>query len=395
MRKIKLFSIFICKSNNPAAGGGLNVSQLAAEISFQSLLWRFIPVIIFLAALLVGGCSMTGNTVVEEGALQGKQQPAHHTKNGFRNIYDNTEHGLADYLRWKLGYLPDEEPAITHAQMIPYAPDIVAPDYQLIYHPDPAKIQITWIGHATFLIQVEGINILTDPIFSGRSSPVGGIGFKRKSPPGIPFDRLPPIHAVLISHNHYDHLDLYTVKKLGNKPKYFLPLKLGQWFHDRKITNYVEMDWWDTSMFKGIRIVSVPSQHFSGRTARDGNKTLWAGWVLETKRGKILFAGDTGYSPHFKEIREKLGPMRLALLPIGGYRPRWFMKTIHMDPPDAVSAHKDLQAEQSIAMHWGTFQLTDEPLGEPPLYLKKAMKEASMADDSFLVMKFGETRIFE
>ena len=185
-----------------------------------------------------------------------------------------------------------------------------------------------------------------------------------------------------------------TVERLGNKPKYFVPLKLGQWFHDQEITNYVEMDWWDASMFKGLRIVSVPSQHFSWRVYGDLNKTLWTGWVLETKHGKIFFAGDTGYAPLFKEIREKLGPMRLALLPIGAYRPRWFMKTNHMDPPDAVSAHKDLQAEQSIAMHWGTFKLSDEPMGEPPLYLKKVMKEASMREDSFLVMKFGETRIF-
>jgi L-ascorbate metabolism protein UlaG (beta-lactamase superfamily) len=355
---------------------------------------QFSIFVIFMAALLIGGCSTTGNTVVRMGTPQGVQQPAHHTKNGFRNIYYNTEPGLADYLRWKLGLVSDKEPDITPRQRILYVPDIVAPDYQRIDHPDPDKIQITWIGHATFLIQVEGINILTDPVFSSRLSLVGGSDFKRRSPPGIPFDRLPPIHAVLISHNHYDHLDLYTVKKLGNSPKYFVPLKLGQWFHNEKITNYVQMDWWDTAMFEGIRIVSVPSQHFSRRTVSDSNKTLWAGWVLETKRGKIFFAGDTGYSPHFKEIRERLGPMRLALLPIGGYRPRWFMKTIHMDPPDAVSAHKDLQAEQSIAMHWGTFHLTDEPLGEPPIYLKKVMKEASMTDDSFLVMKFGETHIF-
>jgi len=357
---------------------------------------QFSIFIIFLTALLVGGCFLTGNTVVEEGTPQGLLPPVHHTIEGFQNIYHIPEHhGFVDFLRWKWGHVPDEEPAITLAQMMPYVPDIVAPDYQRINHPDPAKIQITWIGQSTFLIQIEGINILTDPVFSGRLTPILGIGFKRRSPPGIPFDRLPPIHAVLISHNHYDHLDLYTVKKLGKKPKYFVPLKLGQWFRNQKITNYKEMDWWDTAMLKGIRIVSVPSQHFSRRTLFDGNKTLWAGWVLETKRGKILFAGDTGYASHFKEIREKLGPMRLALLPIGSYRPRWYMKTIHMDPADAVLAHKDLQAEQSIAMHWGTFYIADEQLGEPPLYLKMVMKEASMADDSFLVMKFGETRIFE
>ncbi len=348
--------------------------------------------ILFLAALLVFD-SMAVNAAREEGTPQGLRTPAHHTLDGFRNIYQYPEHGFASFLRWKLGRAHREEPVIPPVQIMPYVPEIVPPDYQRIDHPDPALIQITWIGHATFLIQVEGINILTDPIFNSRSSPLT-IGFERKSPPGIPFDRLPPIHAVLISHNHYDHLDLYTVKKLGNSPKYFIPLKLGEWFHHQKITNYEEMDWWDASMFKGIRMVSIPSQHFSRRTALDGNKTLWAGWVLETKRGKILFAGDTGYAPLFREIREKLGPMRLALLPIGSYRPRWFMKTIHMDPPDAVSAHKDLLAEQSIATHWGTFYIADEPLGEPPLYLKRAMKEASLAEDSFLVMKFGETRIF-
>lgn len=348
--------------------------------------------IIFLAALLAGD-SMTVKFAVGDELPQEKITPAHHSINGFRNIYDNPEHGFASFLRWKLGRIHDEEPAIKPVQMVPYMPDVVVPDYQRIDHPDPARIQIIWIGHSTFLIQIEGINILTDPIFNNRSSPLG-LGFERKSPPGVPFDRLPPIHAVLISHNHYDHLDSYTVKKMGNFPKYFVPLKLGQWFLDQKITNYVEMDWWDSSMFKGIRIVSIPSQHFSRRTALDGNKTLWAGWVLETKRGKILFAGDTGYSPHFKEIREKLGSMRLAFLPIGAYRPRWFMKTIHMDPPDAISAHKDLQAQQSIAMHWGTFFIADEPLGEPPLYLKKVMNEASMSDDSFLVLKFGETRVF-
>ncbi len=350
--------------------------------------------ILFLAALLAVGGAMAANTALEEGKQQEKQPPAHHTKNGFRNIYDHPEHGFSDFLHWKLGNAPSEEPAIAHAQMIPYAPDIVAPDYQLIDHPDPAKIQITWIGQSTFLIQVEGINILTDPIFNSRSTPLG-IGFKRKSPPGMPFDRLPPIHVVILSHNHYDHLDSYTIKKLGSTPKYFIPLKLGPWLNKRKITNYEEMDWWDASMFKSIRIVCIPSQHFSRRAVRDGNKTLWSGWVVETRYGKILFAGDTGYADHFKEIREKLGPMRLALLPIGSYRPRWYMKTIHMDPPEAVAAHNDLQAGQSIAMHWGTFYIADEPLGEPPLYLKRVLKEASMAEDSFIVMKFGETRIFQ
>jgi N-acyl-phosphatidylethanolamine-hydrolysing phospholipase D len=346
-------------------------------------------------AFFIGTAFMGVNSVNEEETPKESHSLAHHTTNGFRNIYQNPEHGFTSLLSWKLRLGPNEPPAVTHDQTIPYAPAIAAPDYQRIYNPDPDKIQVTWIGHSTFLIQVDGINILTDPIFNGSSSPINGLGPKRQSPPGIPIDRLPPIHAVLLSHNHYDHLDLYTVKKLGNKPKYFVPLKLGQWFLDQNITNYMEMDWWDASMFNGIRVVSVPIQHFSARSFFDRNKTLWSGWVLETKHGKILFAGDTGYSPLFKEIKDKLGPMRLALLPIGAYKPRWLMKTVHMDPKEALSAHKDLQAERSIAIHWGTFKLTDEPLGEPPVYLKKVMKEASMEEDSFLVMKFGETRIFE
>ncbi|HEY9161115.1 MAG TPA: MBL fold metallo-hydrolase [Desulfomonilia bacterium] len=333
-------------------------------------------------------------------AFAGKKTPdsnnaqEHYTMNGFRNIYENPEHGFTSLLRWKLGLGPDEPPAISNSLMSPYVPDIAVPDYQKIYHPDPGKIQITWIGHSTFLIQVEGINILTDPIFNGSSSPFAGIGPRRQSPPGIPFDRLPPIDAVFQSHNHYDHLDLYTVKKLGNKPVYFVPLKLGKWFKEQNITNYVEMDWWETSMYGGIRIVSVPVQHFSGRSMSDRNKTLWAGWVLETSHGKIFFAGDTGYSHHFREISDKLGKMRIALLPIGAYQPRWLMKAVHMDPPEALLAHRDLQAEKSVAMHWGTFKLTDEPLNEPPVYLKKIMKEAGVSDDSFLVMNFGETRVF-
>ncbi len=349
---------------------------------------------ILLVALFIGIDFMALHAVVEKKMPNNNSAQANYTMNSFRNIYENSEHGFTSLLRWKLGLGPDEPPAIPHDLMAPYVPDIADPDYQQIYNPDPCEIQITWIGHSTFLIQVEGINILTDPIFNGSSSPFEDIGPKRQSPPGIPFDRLPQIDAVLQSHNHYDHLDLYTVKKLGNKPKYFVPLKLGQWFHDRKITNYTEMNWWETSMYAGISIISVPIQHFSGRTMSDRNKTLWSGWVLKTKQGNIFFAGDTGYSPHFREISDKLGKMRIALLPIGAYQPRWLMKTVHMDPPEALLAHRDLQAEHSIAMHWGTFKLTDEPLGEPPLYLKKLMKEADMSENSFLVMKFGETQIF-
>ncbi len=229
---------------------------------FMGNIIKVFILIILLMVLFVFGGFMTVNAFVDEGKTQGTQPPAHHTGNEFFNIYDNPTHGFAKFLRWKLGFGPKETPAIPHDQKIKYVPDIAIPDYQRINNPDPDKIQVTWIGHSTFLIQVEGINILTDPVFNHTASPVGSLGPERRSPVGIPFDRLPPIHAVLQSHNHYDHLDLFTVKKLGNKPKYFVPLKLGKWFQDQKITNYVELDWWGESIFQGLLVVSVPIQHF-------------------------------------------------------------------------------------------------------------------------------------
>jgi N-acyl-phosphatidylethanolamine-hydrolysing phospholipase D len=202
---------------------------------------------------------------------------------------------------------------------------------------------------------------------------------------------LPPIHAVIISHNHYDHLDEQTIERLGNQPTYFVPLGLSRWLKKRGAHRVIELDWWQSSSSAGLKFHSVPIQHFSGRTPFDRNKTLWSGWVIEGRKGKIFFAGDTGYSPVFKEIGERFGPMSLSLIPIGAYRPRWFMKPVHVDPPEAVRIHQDIKSRQSIASHWGTFKLSLEPLGEPPHYLEKALKEAGIDRNEFVIMKFGET----
>ena len=318
----------------------------------------------------------------------------HHTRKGFRNLYDPSERSLGDLLRWQLGLGPSEPPFISPDQFPPYKPSVVRPDLPRIENPDPDQIQITWIGHSTFLIQMDGVNILTDPIFNNRSSPFSFGGIRRLVPPGLKPENLPAIHAVTISHNHYDHLDKVTVEGLGNKPTYFVPLGLAKWLKKRKIENVVELDWWQASSSAGLRFSSVPVQHFSGRTPFDRNETLWSGWIIEGKMGKIFFAGDTGYSPVFREIGERFGPIRVSLIPIGAYRPRWFMKPVHVDPPEAVRIHRDTNSRQSIASHWGTFKLSDEPIGEPPRYLEKALKDAGVDEKKFIIMRFGETLSF-
>ena len=232
---------------------------------------------------------------------------------------------------------------------------------------------------------------MTDPIFSDYCGPNSFLKVNRVAPPGIHFEQLPPIQAILISHNHYDHLDAPTVKRLGNRPIYFVPLGLAKWFKKEKIENVMELDWWQSSSFHGLNFHSVPLQHFSERTPFDRNETLWSGWVIESKSGKILFAGDTGYSPVFKEIGERFGPFQISLIPIGAYRPRWFMGAVHVDPPEAIKILEESRSERAIAGHWGTFKLSDEPLGEPLVYLRKALMESGIDEGRFMIMKFGET----
>jgi len=347
----------------------------------HSVMW----LIIFLILYLVAGCASL------EQSEEGNPLPAHHTPKGFQNPYRPSERGLRDFLRWQFGLGPREIPPIPPEEVSNYRPEVAQPAISLIQQPDVNQVQITWIGHSTFLIQIEGINILTDPQFSDYCGPNSFLGIKRVAPPGVPFEELPLIHAVLISHNHYDHLDAPTVERLGNGPTYFVPLGIARWFEKKKIKNVIERDWWQTSSLHGIRFHSVPIQHFSNRTLFDRNRTLWSGWVIESKSSKIFFAGDTGYSPVFKEIGDRFGPLQVSILPIGAYRPRWFMGPVHVDPPEAIQILQDTRSERAIAGHWGTFKLSDEPLGEPPAYLGKALRENGVGEEQFILMKFGET----
>ena len=252
----------------------------------------------------------------------------------------------------------------------------------------------TWIGHCTFLLQFDGLNILTDPHFTSRASPVSFAGPKRTTPVGLALEDVPKLDAVLISHNHYDHLDFSSVKMVKEHSPdatFFVPLKLGYWFRREGAENVVELDWWQEGRFKDATITSVPTQHWSNRLYYDRNKTLWCGFVIDTGSFRFLFIGDTGYSRDFVDIKERFGGFDLAAIPIGAYNPRWFMKDAHQNPEEAVQCMLDLNAKRALATHWGTFQLTFEEMDEPPRRLAAARAEAGLGEEDFVAMEHGET----
>src|ERR1700722_282853 len=246
---------------------------------------------------------------------------------------------------------------------------------------DNGAIRATFVGHSTVLLQFEGINVLLDPIWSKRASPVSFAGPKRHRPPGIRFEHLPKIHLVLQSHDHYDHFDVPTLRRIAAqwKPNFAVPLGVAPRLVSKKIattSQIAELDWWQPAQFSDtVRITAVPARHFSGRGLRDRNRTLWAGYVIESAAGTILFAGDTAYGPHFTEIAARFPKIRLALIPIGTYRPQWFMGPVHISPSDAVRAHKEVGAATSIAIHFGTFHLADDGEDEPVTELQRALDQ--------------------
>lgn len=260
------------------------------------------------------------------------------------------------------------------------------------------SLRITFINHATLLIQTAGLNILTDPIWSERTSPVSWAGPRRKKLPGIRFEDLPPIDLVVISHNHYDHLDIPTLQRLSNRdaPQIYTPLGVAQFLEQEGIKHAKDMDWWDkVQLQEEVQLHCVPAQHFSGRGLGDRDATLWAGYIIHTPRGNIYFAGDTGYGPFVQEIKKRFNNIRLALLPIGAYKPEWFMRPIHVNPAEAVQMHLDLNARQSIGMHFGTFQLADEGEQEPLEALSKALKQKNVKKHQFITLREGEALFLE
>lgn len=293
-------------------------------------------------------------------------------------------------IKWRMGYTDSPEPP---RSPVPYTPVYTEPDFTVITNPDLEKIHITWVGHATFLIQVAGISILTDPIWSERASPLPwALGPRRQSRPGMRFEDLPPIDLVLVSHTHYDHLDRPTIKRLGDAPHYVIPTNMSKWFHDLGIEKTTELTWWQEKKFGDITITSVPANHWSKRNLIGTGGAGWGGFVISAPTGSVYFAGDTGaHSEYFKEIAKRFAPIDVSLIPIGAYYPQWIFGRYHVDPHDAVVIHKEVGSKHSIGMHWGTFKLTEEPLGEPPLLLAQEVTAAGLPPDSFVTISIGET----
>ncbi|OUJ73629.1 MBL fold metallo-hydrolase [Hymenobacter crusticola] len=340
------------------------------------LLW-IVLVIVGLAAGAFGlGCALSAPHY---------QGPAsdHFGGKKFKNAGDvHGQEGLGPVLRWYLhrdkGYFPDQP-------NLPYGPKPPA-------RVGRGELRVTFVNHGTFLLQFDSLNILTDPIWSERTSPYEWIGPKRLRPPGLRFEDLPKIDVVVISHNHYDHLDVPTLRRLAarDQPRIFAGLGVSALLKQEKIPNATDLDWNQAVPLSPlVRLTCTPAQHFSGRGLGDRDATLWVSYLFQTTRGSLYYAGDTGYGPHFKAIGQQFAPIRLAILPIGAYRPRWFMQPIHMDPAEAVQAALDLGATRSIATHFGTFQLADDGLTEPVTDLRKALRSKNLPDSVFMALKEG------
>ncbi|MGE3956994.1 MAG: MBL fold metallo-hydrolase [Vicinamibacterales bacterium] len=256
-----------------------------------------------------------------------------------------------------------------------------------------AWLTATFVGHSTFILQADGITCITDPVFSWRASPLSFLGPKRVREAAVPLDALPAIDLVLLSHNHYDHCDLPTLRVLARRYQPVLVTPLGNAGLARAagFRHVVELDWWQTTTHGPIPVSLTPAQHFSARTPFDRNRALWGGFVLTLHGRRVFFAGDSGYAAHFAEIPARLGAIDLALLPIGAYEPRWFMRDIHMNPEEAVQAHLDLGAARSLGMHFGTFQLTTEAIDEPLHALDRARQRLGVAPHLFGTLAFGES----
>ena len=326
--------------------------------------------------------------------------PPHRHPNGrFRNPWPGSvEHGVGDALKWAierarngtLGFTPRGTPpaAVAHG-------DLAQPA-------GPGECRLTWIGHSSFLIQAGGLNVLTDPVFADRVSPVSFAGPRRLAPPGIALDALPPIDLVLQSHDHYDHFDAGTIRALARRSPstvWCAPLGLAARLRPLGVRHVTECDWLDSAEpLPGVRVACVPARHFSGRTFTDRNTTLWCGWTLRAGASRVYFVGDSAFHPDFGAVGAREGPFDAVLMPIGAYAPRWFMSAVHMDPEEAVAAFADVRSAHPghgtvmAAMHWGTFVLTDEPVDEPPARARVAWERHRLEANALWIFAPGETR---
>lgn len=288
-----------------------------------------------------------------------------------------------DFLKWKFTSTPTPWP---ESRPLEKTPDLTKIS-------DVNQIKITFINHSSFLIQTKDKNILTDPIWSERASPVSFAGPKRAMPVGIDFDKLPKIDVIIVSHNHYDHFDVATLKMISDRdrPQIFVPLGDRKYLEDNDVKNVTELDWNDNvSLDSEHQLTFLKCRHWSARGLTDRFKTLWGAYHLQLKNKSLYFAGDTGYAEHFKEAGAKFPNIDIALIPVGSYEPRWFMKNFHLNPEDAIQAAIDLKAKINIGMHLETFQLTDEGIDEPRIELNRLIKD-KYPQVPFIVLKNGET----
>jgi len=327
--------------------------------------------------LLIFGCNNYKYTYDEN--------KKHHGKKSFQNNYPHPE--KKSFLKWQIEKFKNPD----NYELKETKTEFIFPNINSIINSN--NDLICWLGHSTFLLKINNKIIITDPHLTSRASPFTFIGPKRKIPNLVSFSNLPQIDVTLISHNHYDHLDITTIKEIYKKnSKTFTLAGLGH----KHILNFlssnslIELDWWENFEYQNLSFTFVPVQHWSSRVIVDRNKSLWGGWVIEYENKKIFFAGDLGFSKDIIDIKEKFGEFHLAFIPIGAYAPRWFMKTMHVNPFEAVKIHKIIAPKKSIAMHWGTFKLTDEPLNEPPVKLRETLLSENIPLDTFLILKPGQ-----
>jgi len=309
------------------------------------------------------------------------------------------EHGFVDALKWMLGRAREGKLGFRGTGTPPRA----VPATPLAPRPAATDCTITWIGHSSFLIQIGGFNVLTDPVFADRVSPVSFAGPRRLSPPGVSLASLPPIDIVLQSHDHYDHFDAATIRALARRTPstvWCAPLGLARRLRPLGVQHVIERDWYGSAEpLPGARVTCIPARHFSGRSLTDRNSTLWCGWTIRAGGHAVYFAGDSAMHPDFADIGAREGPFDAVLMPIGAYDPRWFMSAVHMDPEEAVDAHAAVVSAHPAhpcvmaAMHWGTFVLTDEPVDEPPRRARDAWTKQSLAADALWIFAPGETRV--
>ena len=304
-----------------------------------------------------------------------RETPIHHLELGFRNLDPDYAYPLFERARRLLRRTREGWPERG-------TPLEVLKNDGVALRANGVKPTLTWIGHSTFQVQLGGLNILTDPNWSDRASPVRFAGPRRIIPPGLRFEDLPPIHAVVISHDHYDHFDEPTVRRLAaaHRPRFFVPLGMKPLLVRFGATDVVELDWWQGATLREVTFTATPAQHSSGRWLNDQNHRLWASWVVAAPKHKLYFAGDTGYFAGFKEIGRQLGPFEVALLPIGGYAGWGDHHPNHINPEEAVRAFEDLRAAVLVPMHWGTFDMNREPFHEPPDRLRKEARRRGIEE---------------